>query len=209
MRDPRAVSGALAFGGFVLQYACAMSIGELGTIPSLDDSNAHWFLLTRGLVKLTLLNWTELTRGPLGKLLEYQPESGTHPHDRELVKIHQLLNEMDDEEVMMVCREALEQLRRVAAAATCFSTTDDIPGVLHLWPGVVAQKFIVLLHERHPEALVILAHYCALMKSVEPCWYVGDNGKQLLTRIEKTLEPNFALWIRWPMEHVGGGEVSG
>lgn len=204
VRDPRAVSGALAFGGFVLQYASALSVGELGTIPSLDNRNAHWFHLSRGLVKLMLLSWTELTRGPLAKLLEYQPDIGTHPYDGRLTKVHQLLDEMDDEQAMIVCRETLEQLRRAAAAATCFGRADDIPGVLHLWTGIVSQNFVVLLHERLPEALVILAHYCALMNMSEPSWYIGDNGKQLLIKIEKTLEPDYAQWIQWAMDFPDG-----
>jgi hypothetical protein len=208
VQDQKTVHAALAFGGFVVQYVLALSKNEPGKIPKLGDSAPHWFHLIRGLVKLTISTWPSLMGGPFRPLLTYRtypviPED--NPEDIHLAQLYNMLGESVpsshvDEEALATCRVALDELRRVAATPYTARSPLDAMAVVYIWPGTVQEDYIMLLHQRRPEALVILAHYCVLLKKIDSCWYTGGIGRNLLAACEMTLGTEWAPWIQWAVD---------
>lgn len=208
--DPRVAHSALAFGRFMVSYMLAQSAisdSLVERIPSFDTA-PHWFHVVRGLVILTVKAWTHLIDGPFGPLLTqterpFQPER--NPDDIHLLELHRMLDQSlevspDDEKAIRVCRDALEELRRVAGVPYSQCKTLGHLTVINIWPGSISSDYVILLHQRRPEALVILAHYCTLLKKVNSYWYLKGLGQKLLTEISRTLEPQWQPWIAWAVE---------
>lgn len=74
-----------------------------------------------------------------------------------------------------------------------------------MWPGSVNQDFIELIYERDERALVLLAHYCVLLKRVDHVWYLKGLGEGLLRNIWGVLGREGRSWIGWAVERVLGG----
>ncbi|RDH30829.1 hypothetical protein BDQ94DRAFT_180859 [Aspergillus welwitschiae] len=74
---------------------------------------------------------------------------------------------------------------------------------LHVWPVRVPDAYLGLVKQRHPVALVLLAHYCILLLPLEGSWYMNGYSKRLITRISEQLGKQWRPWLQWPLEEVG------
>lgn len=74
---------------------------------------------------------------------------------------------------------------------------------LQVWPVRVPQEYFNLLKQRHPIALILLAHYCILLLPLEVNWYMNGYSRRLITRIYGQLDKEWRLWLQWPLEEIG------
>jgi len=95
---------------------------------------------------------------------------------------------------------ALLELRRVFALPYTPHRTICTQTAAHMWPGSLNQDFVELIYERDERALVILAHYCVLLKKVDHVWYLKGLGKGLLESIWEVLGEEWRPWVRWARE---------
>lgn len=72
--------------------------------------------------------------------------------------------------------------------------------VVQEWLVRVSYSYITLLRQRHPEALVVLAHYAVLLYYARDYWAVGDSGQFLITSISSHLGDYWAEWLIWPKQ---------
>lgn len=72
------------------------------------------------------------------------------------------------------------------------------------WQIRVSHRYITLLRERRPEALVLLAHYGVLLHYARVYWAVGDSGRFLIKSITSHLGDYWADWLVWPNLVVDG-----
>ncbi|KAH8592027.1 hypothetical protein B0O99DRAFT_630950 [Bisporella sp. PMI_857] len=71
------------------------------------------------------------------------------------------------------------------------------------WPYQACSEYIELLIQGQPEALVIFAYYCVLLKSLDGCWWMQGWPSHLIREIWDLLGEPHRLWIHWPMEEIG------
>ncbi|KAH8811411.1 hypothetical protein F5884DRAFT_273399 [Xylogone sp. PMI_703] len=64
---------------------------------------------------------------------------------------------------------------------------------------IVPEKFIKLVEDQRPRALVILAHYFALCNYMRHIWWIGDIGKREVLGIQKALPPQWQRFIAGPV----------
>jgi Orsellinic acid/F9775 biosynthesis cluster protein D/Fungal specific transcription factor domain len=74
---------------------------------------------------------------------------------------------------------------------------------IHTWPVQVPEGYLDLLKERDPAALVVLAHYCILLRPLEDNWYMHGYTSRLLSRIYTQLDEEWYTWLQWPLEIIG------
>jgi hypothetical protein len=74
---------------------------------------------------------------------------------------------------------------------------------LYIWPAQVSQDYLDLLKDRDPAALILLAHYCILLKPLDSHWYMSGYSKRLLSRIYNQLDQEWQQWLHWPLEEIG------
>jgi hypothetical protein len=208
---PQASHAVLAFAGFVVPYVLAQSgavDAPLGRIPSWNDEHPHLFHAIRGLVQVLKRSWMSLIVGPFSPLLSrvISPvDKSRNPDDAQFIRIKELLkigpnSSVEDKKVMLVCEDALEELRRVAALPYSPCKTLDPIAAIYIWPGLMPEEFLPLIYDRRPEALVILAHYCVLFKQVDSTWYFNGLGQKLLIAIDDELGEAWRLWIEWALK---------
>jgi len=70
---------------------------------------------------------------------------------------------------------------------------------LLLFPILVPKKFIDLVAEQRPRALVVLAHYFALIARFEHLWYIGDGGRREVRGIQTVLSAEWNGMMGWPL----------
>ena len=95
---------------------------------------------------------------------------------------------------------ALLELRRVFALPYSPHRTICSKTAAHMWPGSLNQDFVELIYGRDERALVILAHYCVLLKKVDHVWYLRGLGRGLLESIWEVLGDEWRPWVGWARE---------
>jgi hypothetical protein len=74
---------------------------------------------------------------------------------------------------------------------------------IYTWPVQVGEDYLDLLKKRDPAALILLAHYCILFRSLEENWYMNGYSRRLLSRIYNQLDEEWRPWLQWPIEEIG------
>lgn len=204
------IHAVFAFAGFVVPYMLAMSgsFDSPDCIPTLDGKHAHWFLSLRGVIALLAKAWGQLAQGPLSPWFAPSDpieDYGINPDDIHFVKAYAILQSTDspqtpDEKALSSCQKALDELRRVAALPYSPCQTVNHVAAALIWPGTITEQYILLLDQRRPEALIVLAHYCVLLKRINSCWYFDGVGKNMLGQIDKLLGEEWKPGIKWALE---------
>ncbi|CZR70015.1 uncharacterized protein PAC_19916 [Phialocephala subalpina] len=227
---PKSIHAIFAFAGSLVYYIMAspdfLQAGrkvDRCRIPSRGDDQPHWFQTMRGLMALLLNNWDEIIKGPLSplvveatlyemdqknppgktndeKLVELEalfPLSSTFNPSSDVAASHLLSNDEHKDEL---CMDALAGLRRVSALLHSSSKTLHIKTSIHMWAGSVSQEFVELIYEQDPRALVLLAHYCVLLKKNDNIWYLRGLGPGLLENIRLALGAEWQPWIQWALD---------
>ena len=74
--------------------------------------------------------------------------------------------------------------------------------ILLLFPYIVRKAFIDLVEQRRPRALVILAHYFALLTRFKDVWFIGDAGAREVLAILTDLPAEWRDLMAWPLRMV-------
>ncbi|EKG19805.1 hypothetical protein MPH_02874 [Macrophomina phaseolina MS6] len=74
---------------------------------------------------------------------------------------------------------------------------------VHLgWLYRMQDAFVECLHQHHPLALLVLAHFSPLLKSMEPLWFMEGWAEHLITGVHGFVDQSYWTWLQWPMEQV-------
>jgi hypothetical protein len=102
-----------------------------------------------------------------------------------------------DEARLNVFRQTIQALQLVMAAID-FKKEHLRVHALVAWPVMVSPKYVDLVASNQGEALVILAHYGALVHSCRDSWVFQDGGQFLIESITQFLGPPWREWLEWP-----------
>ncbi len=111
---------------------------------------------------------------------------------------------------------ALVLLRRVYMITSNTNLSIESQAATLAWPITISDAYLGMVQARNPYALVILAHYCILLKREEGRWWIEGKAEELLQRITGALERQDTIpginggrpsswldWIQWPLGEVG------
>ncbi|KAI5841723.1 hypothetical protein BZA05DRAFT_344787 [Tricharina praecox] len=112
--------------------------------------------------------------------------------------------EIADTEVATAYFNAIADLRRSFATIHLW---DSVVSAVFRWPTSVAARFVELLEQRRPRALVIFVHYCTLLSLLEEFWWVRGSALFELTRWEEYLSEEWSPWLEWPRLIIRAGGV--
>ncbi|RDW81868.1 hypothetical protein BP6252_02980 [Coleophoma cylindrospora] len=104
--------------------------------------------------------------------------------------------------VISACLVAIDALK--SAYQAIFEPTAS-PGSMWLWPMSLSQAFLDLIHDRHPAAVIILAHFVVLVHpSEKDRWYLKGWSSGVVMALENAVDETWKQWIEWPLQHVHG-----
>lgn len=92
----------------------------------------------------------------------------------------------------------LESINFLLSGYVSYSTTFDITLIL-AWPTQIDRDFLDLLLQRDQLALVIFAHYGAIMLLLHDIWWLRGWGKLVIGLISDLLSPSELSLIAWPL----------
>lgn len=80
------------------------------------------------------------------------------------------------------------------------------PRTVTSWAVIVSAELAVLLDERRPEAIVVLAYFAVLLHRCRNWWAVGTSGQFLLGAVELFLGVEWEGLLAWPRSIVYGND---
>ncbi|KAL1633306.1 hypothetical protein SLS56_002939 [Neofusicoccum ribis] len=183
--------------------------------PDPIDDTCEVFMLMRGVNEILKTSYVWVMQGPISAMLvperlgPFIPFESTEllPLDEFGIQEHfdTLKAIALDDSFDPAIRKTL--LQSVASLTNCFrqivvQPPDREPGLLLIWPIRVTPEFIFLIRQRHPAALIFLAHWCIVFHNHANFWWLGDRGQRLVMAIAEQIEPEWRDYLHWPIEYV-------
>ena len=97
---------------------------------------------------------------------------------------------------------ALYLLRRCFAMLFLASKPVSIMRTLHIWVESISNTYLEALSELRPKALVVLAHWCIMLKRAETVWYLQGAAENIMPVIASVLNEEWRARIAWPLQVV-------
>ncbi|KKP00548.1 hypothetical protein THAR02_07352 [Trichoderma harzianum] len=88
----------------------------------------------------------------------------------------------------------------VAAAKEAGEEHPKISRRLAIFPTILHDRFLTLLDMPSPRAMVILAHYFALLYTLDGLWWVGNCPEKEIEAIEANLGSEWLGLMEWPLQ---------
>ena len=165
------------------------------------DSFTHWLKLHRGVRSITNKSWHLLQRTELAPFLKTGEAvaASVGQNGQECSRLRALIHSSElTTSSKEVYDEAIEHLQSLFDSQGIMGPEDSVQTVFH-WPIIVSAQYAVLLSQRRPEALVLLAHYAMLLHVHRWLWVIGDGGEFLIRSISESLGSPWASWLEFPL----------
>ncbi|KAJ6030983.1 hypothetical protein N7540_001715 [Penicillium herquei] len=95
---------------------------------------------------------------------------------------------------------AIQRLQSVMTALELSGSKSRALDAISVWPLAVPREYADLLSAREEEALVILAHYGALIHPQHDQWMFGNGGQMLIESVKAYLGSGWTTWLEWPLQ---------
>lgn len=163
--------------------------------------------LHRGVRAVTAQSWPLLLESPLKSLLEAEGNALTSSQGGSGGECAALMDLLDSSDSMHMSvrntyRETIKHLQSAFDGSHQHPSRFSAVGPVISWPVIIPPRYIDLLEERTPEALIILAYFGALLHLHREMWIFGDSGVYIITSVKDYLGPDWEIWFRWPSELV-------
>jgi hypothetical protein len=181
-------------GDFLIfgQQGIAEWLGQLQGLRSLLETEPHLFRDDK-----------------LAPMLQIAMRSFSHPtshadHFPELRGRIQQVASGDPE--LVHYSKALDQLSErfdAALPSPSSRSTQLSPQQVLAWVYHLEDDFVRVLQEEKPIPLVILSHFCILLNGLSSYWWTRGLVEHLLSEIYSSLDEEYKIWMRRPMEETG------
>lgn len=105
-----------------------------------------------------------------------------------------------DDSIFKTYQQAVQAVQSVITVVEERAPGKHNVDILVAWSVLLPQEYIHLLAERRGEALVIFAHFGALVDTHSHVWLFGDGGEYLVNSISQYLGPQWEEWLQWPLQ---------
>ena len=99
-------------------------------------------------------------------------------------------------------KEALSMLRWCFAMLNDQSNDINDKRALNIWIEVLPPAYVEGIRDMDAGALIILAHWCVMLKQAEHYWYLKNSAAQVLSSIYHVLDNDWQEAIAWPLQVV-------
>lgn len=97
-----------------------------------------------------------------------------------------------------IYRTALQLLRQSFAMIYLPDQSVGIKRAINVWVERLPKEFLEFLSSGDPNALVLLAHWCVLIKKAERFWYLSGAAERIVTAVHQNLPDDFKNLVAWP-----------
>ncbi|KAJ5208084.1 hypothetical protein N7449_002463 [Penicillium cf. viridicatum] len=175
------------------------------------DRDIEWLNLFRGTIHILTSEERSLKTGPLAPMFvmghrrklarDARSATATPPF---LLVLKQLLQDtVHDPSELQCYHDSIDDM------AMSFATVDEIgshnceTADIFIWLMRVSDQYFGYFQQRTPEAMVIFAYFCVLMKEMEWAWWMQGFSVHTISGIYYILGEEHRCWLQWPMQQVG------
>jgi hypothetical protein len=72
------------------------------------------------------------------------------------------------------------------------------------WPTSLSREYMALLDTKSSEALLVLAYYCVLLRSLHHRWWIRGWPQYMLENIRGMVGEEWMRWLEWPTQQICG-----
>lgn len=168
------------------------------------------FCLAHGISLIVTSSDKDLREGPLqglfaGKSRSIPPSDHLQSLVNHLLALKQTLQEPRSDRNGADTSVILEATSSLADSLLSVHKNNSLAASLEvraalLWPPRMPTRFLDLIRQREPLAMIVLAHYCVLLQHAErTCWFIKGWAVAVMTSVTKRLAGTpFQDLIRWP-----------
>jgi hypothetical protein len=174
----------------------------------------EWLHLLRGARQILQVGSKWIADGPMAFQLRTVDEDidvSYNPEDWRLAELNSLFdgsnacNTLSEAEIKAY-RTTLKLLRESSAMPLLPNHTVGVKLAMFLWVEKIPQMYLELLGEMKPEALILLAHFCVLLKAGgSSYWYMEGAAERLASALHDILlDDEWKNLIAWPLQVING-----
>ncbi|KAL2819070.1 hypothetical protein BDW59DRAFT_151677 [Aspergillus cavernicola] len=204
--NPDNATTMLGLASLVVAFAFGSALTGLSDAdkPSLEALN-DVFVLCRGIEQITKPASSFLRGSNFASL--FSPASPATPIPN---RARESLDQLDQlnlkcqhpsNEDTAIYAQAITALRELAALAFCQPNSMTLAGG---WPMSCAPEYLEYVRSQRSFALVVLAHYGALLYEARGNWFVQYWGRSVVEDIIQILDSTWTPHISWPISEVLG-----
>lgn len=202
----------LLFSAMLFPYSCALPINTQNGVEHMMDNILQTFVLTRMSRPMVISVYPKLLEGPMGRIVSRDTKGidfDQTPEETELISLRRFsevtrpLYPLDINEAYGAAIKKLEVIFSAAAR----SSKQPSDSLLRMWIHLVNPRFMELLGERQPGALIIFAHFAVLFKRSLPCWYLEGVAEQMFGIAEALVPTEWKNWLEWPKAQINPGQI--
>lgn len=195
-----------AFAGLT----CFISFAKPRTSKEWGPEISDWLIASRGArtiidstkdrIHSTSLSPLFTIGGHRAALRELETSSTVAP----LTDFRFITEKVAEPEIVEIYRLAIEEPSKSLSMVSEMTrwggceTTDVL-----VWLFRIPTRYFDLVSDRAPESLVILAYFCIVTRELESLWWMEGWSSHLLHVIHSLLDPEYAVWLQWPIEKLG------
>lgn len=117
----------------------------------------------------------------------------------QLLSLWELIDQLNIDEISrQAYLDSIEHPQRLFNVQSAAATTTQRNAMIFSWPVLTSSKYVELLRQQKPGAVVILAHYAMLLHNARRHWLFGDGGRFLIESISQSLGSDWEKWLKVP-----------
>ncbi|KAL2432362.1 hypothetical protein ABEF95_006755 [Exophiala dermatitidis] len=194
----------------ILTFASSAKDTPKDTPKDLATDVLHWFYLLRGAHTVLNLHSETIRNSFLKPLLDEMAHiemaaAYIFPDTDQITKLFRICSSPEhDKEIAQAYDLAIHSLLSTFVQASLLKQRGEgIVLATFVWPLNLAPKFLDLLSEKQPEAMIILAHYCVLIYWAESddsdTWFITGWARYMLETVKELLPESWQDHLRWPV----------
>ncbi|KAM5437695.1 hypothetical protein MferCBS31731_005454 [Microsporum ferrugineum] len=218
-------SAVFAFSHLTIFFAFGSShlSGHGGTMSDAIDDLLSLFVLTRKAMAFLRMKWDLLQKGDMGILLQRGPQITDRNYlPTDVITALELVEELchrwtptQENPEDPICQSQINEdghdtksayRRAISQLWDCFvmlETKRKDWGMALRFPMIFPDTLFSCFRAREPLAMVILAHYCVLLRRAPVRWWADGWSIQVIQAIFQDLPQNWRYAVSWPMSVSG------
>ncbi|KAL5409563.1 hypothetical protein PMIN03_005909 [Paraphaeosphaeria minitans] len=200
----------LIFNVFLFPYTCAIS-ASLTEFEDVFESIFSNLIVARmvGPLLQTSGLYESMIQSDLGRIIPKDIhmvdwENTEAPQETQLVqlrKFSEVIHHVYPPEINEAYKEAIGRLDLLFDVISK-SSEPPSDSLLRLWIHFVPSRFVELLAEKQPGALIIFAHYGVLLARGRHYWFLEGMDELILAVADAFVPLEWKSWLDWPKEQI-------
>jgi hypothetical protein len=202
----------LMFTALMFPYLCVATVDAAHDVEHTLDNLLSNLALTRKMRPMVSSFYNVMQASEISKLI---PENvrcmdwttASPPATTELVELRsfpEVMRRFYPSDIVNAYSHAILILE-ITFVASARSDKSPSDALLRIWLQLVTDRYIELLSERQPGALIVYAHYAVLVKRSSHCrWYLEGVAEQILRVADALVPAEWSGWLKWPRSRILG-----